>query len=117
MLYSIYLKNGIVYLPTTVNQGIARYMEVEPVTVVPVADTDALRRALRATIPKQNDFVAPSIEDARKPAVVLKYTGDKAGRHLCAGHRHGRYRKRTANSGLTGIASITRDIGSQTLIR
>ena len=31
MVYSIYLKNGIVYLPAMVNQGTARYMEVEPV--------------------------------------------------------------------------------------
>ena len=58
--------------------AIAVYMEVEPVTVVPVADTEALRRAMRETIPKENRFVPPSIEDARKPAVVLKYTGDKS---------------------------------------
>jgi hypothetical protein len=77
MLYHIYLKKGIVYLPTTVNQGTA-HMEVEPVTVVPVADTEGLRRALRNTIPKQNPFVAPSVEDARKPPVMLKYTGDKS---------------------------------------
>jgi hypothetical protein len=78
MLYKIYLKKGSAYLPTTVNQGIARYRITEPVTVVPVADTEALRRALRNTIPKENPFVAPSIEDARKPPVVLKYTGDKS---------------------------------------
>lgn len=78
MLYKSYLKRGMVYLPTTVNQGKARYMDVEPVTVVPVADTEGLRRALRNTIPKQNPFVAPSVEDARKPPVVLKYTGDKS---------------------------------------
>jgi len=78
MLYKIYLKKGSAYLPTTVNQGIARYRITEPVTVVPVADTEALRRALQNTIPKENPFVAPSIEDARKPPVVLKYTGDKS---------------------------------------
>jgi hypothetical protein len=78
MLYKIYLKKGSAYFPTTVNQGIARYRITEPVTVVPVADTEALRRALQNTIPKENPFVAPSIEDARKPPVVLKYTGDKS---------------------------------------
>ena len=56
MVYSIYLKNGTVYLPAMVNQGTARYMEVEPVAVVPVADTVALRRALQATISKPNAF-------------------------------------------------------------
>ena len=40
MFYKCYLKKETVYLPTTVNQGIARYMDVDPVTVVPVVDTD-----------------------------------------------------------------------------
>jgi hypothetical protein len=78
MLYHIYLKKRMVYLPTTVNQGTARYLEVDPVTVVPVVDTEDLRRAMRTTIPKENRFVPPSIEDARKPPVLLKYTGDKS---------------------------------------
>jgi hypothetical protein len=78
MLYKCYLKKGMVYLPTTVNQGIGRYFDVEPVTVVPVADTERLRHAMRETIPKENRFVPPSIEDARKPPVILKYSGDKS---------------------------------------
>jgi hypothetical protein len=78
MLYQLYLKKGTVYLPTTVNQGRAVYMEIEPVMVVPVADTEALRRAMRDTIPKENRFVPPSVEDARRPPVLLKYTGDKS---------------------------------------
>jgi hypothetical protein len=78
MLYKCYLRKGTVYLPTTVNQGTALYMDVDPVTVVSAADTEALRRAMRDTIPQQNAFVAPSPDDARKPPVLLKYTGDKS---------------------------------------
>jgi hypothetical protein len=78
MLYNCYLKKGTVYIPTVVNQGTAVYMDTEPVTIAPVADTEALRRALRNTIPEENAFVAPSVEDARKPFVLLKYTGDKS---------------------------------------
>lgn len=78
MLYKCYLKKGQVYLPTTINQGTARYMDIEPVTVVPAADIEAVRQAIRNTIPEQNRFVPPSIEDARKPPVLLKYTGDKS---------------------------------------
>ncbi len=78
MLYKCYLKKGTVYLPTTVNQGIARYMDVDPVTGVPVVDTEHLRRAMLNTIPKENPFRAPTVEDARKPPVILKYTGDKS---------------------------------------
>jgi hypothetical protein len=82
MLHKCYLRKGAVYVPTVVNQGVARYMDVEPVTVVPVTDTEKLRDALRTTISKENRFVAPTVEDARKPAVVLKYTGDKSWRAL-----------------------------------
>jgi hypothetical protein len=78
MLYTCYLKKGTVYLATMVNQGIARYMDVDPVTVVPVMDTERLRQAMRDTIPKENPFRAPTVEDARKPPVILKYTGDKS---------------------------------------
>jgi len=77
MLYNCYLKKGIVYLPTVVKQGTAVYMNTEPVTAARVDDTEELRRALRNTIPKTNPFVAPSVEDARNPPVLLKYTGDK----------------------------------------
>jgi hypothetical protein len=78
MLYKCYLRKGTVYLPTTVNQGTARYLDADPVAVVPVADTEGLRRAMQHTIPEKNVFVPPSVEDARKPPVLLKYTGDKS---------------------------------------
>jgi hypothetical protein len=78
MLHRCVLRKDLVYLPTVVNQGIALYMDVEPVTVVSVTDTEGLRRVLRDTIPKENPFVAPSIEDARRRPILLKYTGDKS---------------------------------------
>jgi hypothetical protein len=113
MLYHCYLKKGTVYLPTVVNQGIAVYMEIEPVITVPVADTKGLRHALGDMMSKPNAYVAPSIEDARKPPVMLKYTRDRSwsalqrsalcwdiqdkdGQYKIAGHRihEGRYWKR-----------------------
>jgi hypothetical protein len=78
MLHRCVLRKDLVYLPTVVNQGIALYMDVEPVTVVSVTDTQGLRRILRDTISKENLFVAPSVEDARKRRILLKYTGDKS---------------------------------------
>ena len=78
MFHTCYLKKDTVYLPTMVSQGIARYMDVDPVTVVLVADTERLRQAMRDTILKENPFRAPTVEDARKPPVILKYTGDKS---------------------------------------
>jgi hypothetical protein len=113
MLYHCYLKNGVVYLPTVVNQGTAVYMDVEPVRTVRAADTEGLRHALRDIMSKPNAFVPPSIEDARKPPVLLKYTGDRSwsalqrsglcwdiqnkdGQYKIAGHRvhEGRYWRR-----------------------
>jgi hypothetical protein len=113
MLCHCYLKKGVVYLPTVVNQGTAVYMDIEPVRTVRVADTEGLRRALGDTMSKPNAFVPPSIEDARKPPVMLKYTGDRSwsalqrsglcwdiqnkdGQYKIAGHRihEGRYWKR-----------------------
>src|SRR5579884_1186586 len=85
MLHNCYLKRNIVYLPTVVSQGTAVYMEIEPVTVVPVADTEDLRRALRDTMTQPNAFVPPSLEDARKSAVLLKYTGDRSWAALMRG--------------------------------
>lgn len=78
MLHTCYLKKRTVYFPTMVSQGIARYMDVDPVAVVPVMDTEGLRRAMLNTIPKENPFRAPTVEDARKQPVILKYTGDKS---------------------------------------
>jgi hypothetical protein len=78
MFYKCYLKKGNVYLPATVSQGIALYMDVDPITVIPVMDTERLRRAMRDTLPKENAFRAPKIEDARNPPAILKYTGDKS---------------------------------------
>jgi hypothetical protein len=85
MLYKAYLKKGMVYLPTTVVDKNRVYRDVDPVTVAPVADTDALRRAMRNTIPKENPIVTPSVEDARKLPVVLKHTGDKSWRGFMRG--------------------------------
>jgi hypothetical protein len=77
MLHKCYLKKGIVYLPTVVNQGTAVYMDVEPVITVPVIDAGALRQTLSDLISKPNTFVTPSVEDARKPPVILKHSGDR----------------------------------------
>ena len=66
MLHTCYLKKDNVYLPTMVSQGIARYMDVDPVTVVPVADTEGLRRAI-AGYNSQRKPISRS-EPSRTPA-------------------------------------------------
>jgi hypothetical protein len=72
-----YLRQGVVYLPTTgiVEKGF--YRDVEPVAVIPVSNTDGLRRALGEMIARGNPTV-PSLKPSEYPPPVnLKYAGVK----------------------------------------
>jgi hypothetical protein len=53
------------------------HMDVEPVAVVPVANTEALRRAFMVTIAKGNAVVPNPPKDSWPSPVLLKYTGAK----------------------------------------
>jgi len=54
MQYQLYLRKGKVFIPTfgRVDKGL--YRDIEPVVVVDVSDTGALRQALRETIVRGN---------------------------------------------------------------
>jgi hypothetical protein len=78
MLYKCYLKQGTVYVPTVVKLKTAVYMDVEPIAVVPLANTAGLRQAFLDVIARKNDSVYPSREEIRGRPVLLKYTGDKS---------------------------------------
>ncbi len=75
MLYGCYLKNGVVYMPTVGMRGGA-YSDIEPVEVVPVADSAGLRRAFLDVMARKNAAV-PLIKGKWPPPVVLKYAGVK----------------------------------------
>jgi hypothetical protein len=104
MLYNCFLKNRIVYVPPVVKLQTGAYMDVEPVAVAPVANTEALYRAFIATIAKGNAIVPNPPKDDWPPPILLKYTGaknwsafkrgashrdiqDKAGSYQIVGHR------------------------------
>jgi hypothetical protein len=74
MLFQSYLRRGIVYVPTTARRGSTVYTAIDPVSVVPVTNTEALRRALAGAIARGNAAV-PLIKGKRPPPVVLKYAG------------------------------------------
>jgi hypothetical protein len=78
MLFQGYLRNGIVYVPTIVKLQTGAYMNVEPVAVVPVANTDALRRSFSEVIAKKNAIVANPPKDKWPPPVLPKYAGVKS---------------------------------------
>jgi hypothetical protein len=70
---SIDLRNGIVYIPTMGKMGEGFYRGIEPVAVVAVQDTDALREALIATITRGNPDVPMLKRRDWPPPVTLKY--------------------------------------------
>src|SRR5580704_16895643 len=77
MLFSSYLRNGVVYVPTVVKLQTGAYVGVEPVAVTSVANTDGLRRAFLDTIARGNAVVPPPPKDNWPPPVLLKYAGAK----------------------------------------
>jgi hypothetical protein len=77
MLFHSYLKNAVVYLPTVVQLKTGAYVDVDPVAVMPVANTDGLRRGFLDTIARENAIVPPPSKDKWPPPVLLKYAGVK----------------------------------------
>ncbi len=72
MLYTCYLRDGIVYVPTVGKRG-GVYVTMEPVAVVPVADSEGLRRAFAEVIGKGNPPL-PLLKGEWPPPIMLKYT-------------------------------------------
>jgi hypothetical protein len=76
MLYSCYLRRNAVYVPTVGRRGGA-YTEIEPISVVPAANIDGLRRAFLDTIDRKN-IAVPLLKGKRPPPALLKYAGVKS---------------------------------------
>jgi hypothetical protein len=88
MNYEIYLRNGTVYLPTMGRMDKGFYRGVEPVAVVSVANSEALRQALTATISRGNPDV-PMLRRREWPLpVLLKYAGVRTWSAFERGMRH-----------------------------
>lgn len=77
MLFKTYLRQNIVYVPTTAKRGTSVYTIIEPVVVVPVANTEDLRGAFRDVIARKNVTVPPPQGKWPQP-VLLKYAGVKS---------------------------------------
>ncbi len=65
MLYKCNLTKGIVYIPTVGKRG-SVYTDIEPIAVVPVGDSEALRKAFLEVIAKKNPVV-PLVTDGKWP--------------------------------------------------
>jgi hypothetical protein len=77
MLFHSYMRNGVAYVPTVVKLQTGAYLDIDPVAVVPVANTEGLRRAFLDAIARKNAIVPPPPKDHWPPPVLLKYAGVK----------------------------------------
>jgi hypothetical protein len=81
-VWHVYLRNGMVYVPTVAQAEtgghLGYFMNIDPVEVVPVADTKTLQRAIKEAVFKGNPVVpAPTRATFPKP-VMLNYAKVKS---------------------------------------
>ena len=118
MLFHAYLRNAVVYVPTVVKLQTGAYMDVDPVAVVPVTNTDGLRHALLDAIARKNAIVPPPPKDDWPPPVLLKYAGVKStGLPSPATRRFGASKRRMGIFLSSAIEPIAKDIGRKTPVK
>jgi hypothetical protein len=78
MYHHVYMRNGAAYVPTVGKMGKGFYRDIEPVAVVAVGNTEALRKALEQMIFRGNPDVPILRRGEWPPPVVLKYAGVKS---------------------------------------
>ncbi len=77
MYCHLYLRKGIVFVPTSGNVHKGLHRDIEPVAVVAISNTDALREALHATVSRGNPPTPYYPRGSYPQPVVLKYAGVK----------------------------------------
>jgi hypothetical protein len=77
MLFTCYLREGIVYVPTMAKrESEPIYTTIEPVSVVPLSSSEDVRRALLETIARKNVLIpTPDPKALRARSLILKYAG------------------------------------------
>ena len=77
MLFTCYLRSGIVYVPTVARRKSEPiYTNIEPVSVVPLSSPEGVRRALLAAIARKNAVIPDRDAKAvRAPPLLPKYAG------------------------------------------
>jgi hypothetical protein len=98
MYYHVYLRKGTVYLPTMAKTEAGFYMNVEPVAVMSVTNTERLRNAFRDVMARGNAVIATPKRNAFPPSLLPKYAGVKTERefmhsaaHWAAEEKNGNY--------------------------
>lgn len=78
MFWHLYLRKGSVYLPTVARTEAGFYMNIEPVRVVPVSDSEAFENAVKEMMAKGNPAIPTPARASYPKPVVLKYAQVKS---------------------------------------
>ena len=116
MFVECYLGKGTVYVPTVVRQASSPiYNTVEPIAVVPLDDSDAVRAALLDRLNRGNAIVPDrNPRDRDAPPAILKYARVRSWSACSFELRSsGASRRRTAFIRVRPIASIPKAIGKK----
>jgi hypothetical protein len=73
MLWNIYLRNGVAYVPTVARTEAGYYLDIEPVAAVSATDSVALSDALKHVMAKGNPIVPTPTRAAFPKPVVLRH--------------------------------------------
>ena len=76
MLWHLYLRNGIAYVPTLARAEAGFHTDIEPIHAVPAADKEALQHAIQQVMSSGNPRVPTPPRTA--PSPLLKYAGVKS---------------------------------------
>jgi hypothetical protein len=97
MLYNCFLKKGVVYVPTVAKLQTGAYTDIEPVAVVPVSNTESLRRAFLDAIARKNAIVPNPPKDAAGLAKIRGCEDLVGVRARCSAMEYQRKRRKVPN--------------------
>jgi hypothetical protein len=78
MLWNIYLRKGMAFVPTVAQTEAGYYLNINPVEVIPAIDADGLRRAVEQVIGRGNPRVPTPTRAAFPKPVMLEYAKVKS---------------------------------------
>jgi hypothetical protein len=73
MLWNLYLRNGVAYVPTVAQTQAGFFIDIEPVEAVPASDAEALEGAIKQTLKRGNPRIPTPTRAAFPMPVVLKH--------------------------------------------
>jgi hypothetical protein len=78
MYIHLYLRKGIVYVPTVGKMGKGFYRDVEPVVKIPIVDTEAVRQAIASALKAGNPEVPVPPRKNWPRSFIPEYAGVKS---------------------------------------